>query len=1039
MKMLLKRLLLYTMAAVCFIQVNAQEKRTVTGTVRDGEGNPVPAATVTEKGTSNSVTTDIKGAFSINVASSATLVITSVGFNNLEVRATSTTMSVELQSASKELQGVVVTALGIKRQKKSLGYAVQEVKGSTLVDAREPNLANTLTGVVAGLQVVRSSNGPAGSSKIILRGSNSLTGSNQPLIVVDGVPVDNFTGGNNNDYWNPSLDYGNGLADLNPSDIESITVLKGQTAAALYGSRAGNGAILVTTKTGKKQAGLGMSFSTTFGFESIFTNPEMQNVFGQGGNGTFDASSGANWGPKITGQQVTNWNGKPENLAYQNNVKNFYDKGFNQNYNLTFQQQFNNISIYSSFNRYEDKSMIPGAKLLRHNFTTRSVAKFGRGDKWTADMKVQYSNTMAQNRPLAGNNTNNVARLLYTFPISLDITQFKAGTDQYDNMIWWNNAGSTVNPYWRSKNALNQDSRDRFILTGSLKYDIAKWLSAEVKTGVDMYTNNYITKVRAGSPIATNGRYGTGKSVFSEANYSGMLTAKKDNLISKLSANAMIGGNLMQRKGSGIDGSANLVVPNLFSLGNAVGNPSISEWISEKRINSVFGTAGVNWDEYLYLDATFRNDWSSALAKANRSYFYPSISAAVVVSEMLERKNVRMPSWFNYAKIRGSYASVGNDMDPYQLYNSYWIGRDPNNATTAGRNSTLFDENVVNELIKSKEIGAELKFINNRVTVDFSLYKNNATNQLINLPLDATSGYTSKKINAGNIQNKGYEIMVDARVVNKADFVWNVSANFSHNDNSITDILKDSGVTKYALGGFDNLAITATAGEKYGAIYGTTFKRVTDDKSPYYGQLILNGTTGLPQLGESNVFLGNQQAYGLLGVTNTFGYKGITLSFLVDARFGGKMFSSTLAAMQANGSAAETVVNGARENFVVQGVVPDGAGYKANTISVTPQNYWTAVSTTGNLGIIEANIYDASNVRLRNVQLSYQLPKSFLSKARIQKATVGVSCNNVWLISSHMKGLDPESVFATGTNALGFENASPPTSRTILFNLTLNF
>ncbi len=1036
--MLLKRLLLYAVAAMCFIEVNAQEKRQVTGTVRDADGNPVQAATVTEKGTSNSVATDISGVFRISVASSATLVISSVGFTDAEVKATSTNINVQLQSASKELQGVVVTALGIKRQKKSLGYAVQEVKGSTLVDAREPNLANTLTGVVAGLQVVRSSNGPAGSSKIILRGSNSLTGSNQPLIVVDGVPVDNFTGGNNNDYWNPSLDYGNGLADLNPSDIESITVLKGQTAAALYGSRAGNGAILVTTKTGKKQAGLGMSFATTFGFESVFTNPEMQTVFGQGSNNAFDATSGASWGPKIAGQQVTNWNGKPENLSYYNNVKNFYDKGFNQNYNLTFQQQFNNISVYSSFNRYEDKSMIPGAKLLRHNFTTRSVAKFGRGDKWTADMKVQYSNTLAQNRPLAGNNSNNVARLLYTLPISLDVTQFRAGTDEFDNMIWWNQS-SQVNPYWRSKNALNQDSRDRFILTGSLKYDIASWLTAEVKTGVDMYTNNYITKIRAGSPIATNGRYGTGKSVFSEANYSGMLTAKKDNLISKLSANAMVGGNLMLRKGSGIDGSANLVVPNLFSLGNAVGNPSISEWISEKRINSVFGTAGVNWDEYLYLDATFRNDWSSALAKANRSYFYPSVSAAVVVSEMLDRSNVKMPSWFSYAKIRASYASVGNDMEPYQLYNSYSIGRDPNNATTAGRNSTLYNENVVNELIKSREIGAELKFLGNRVTVDFSLYKNNATNQLINLPLDATSGYTSKKINAGNIQNKGYEVMVDARVINKTDFVWNVSANFSHNDNSIIDILKDSGVTKYALGGFDNLAITATAGEKYGAIYGTTFSRVTDDKSPYYGQLILNGTTGLPQVGQSNVFLGNQQAYGLLGVTNTFGYKGITLSFLVDARFGGKMFSSTLAAMQANGTAGETVVNGARESFVVEGVVPDGSGFKKNTIAVTPQNYWTAVATTGNLGIIEANMYDASNVRLRNVQLSYQLPKSFLSKARIQKATVGVSCNNVWLISSHMKGLDPESVFATGTNALGFENASPPTSRTILFNLTLNF
>lgn len=1038
MKSLLKKLLLSFLVAMCFLPASAQDKRQVTGSVRDADGNTLAAATVTEKGTSNSVATDANGVFKITVASTATLVVSTVGFAEAEVRASSTSLSVQLQPGTKEMQGVVVTALGIKRQKKSLGYAVQEVKGNAIVDAREPNLANALTGVVAGLQVVRSSNGPAGSSKIILRGSNSLTGSNQPLIVVDGVPVDNFTGGNNNDYWNPSLDFGNGLADLNPSDIESITVLKGQTAAALYGSRAGNGAILVTTKTGKKQAGLGISFSTTLGFESVFTNPKMQNVFGQGSNGTFDATSGASWGPKITGQQVTNWDGVSENLTYYNNVKNFYDKGNNQNYNLTFQQQFNNISVYSSFNRFEDKSMIPGAKMVRHNFTTRSVAKFGRGEKWTADMKIQYSNTLAKNRPLAGNNPNNVARLLYTTPISMDVTQFKAGVDEFDNMIWWNQS-SQVNPYWRANSALNQDQRDRFILTGSLKYDIAKWLSAEVKTGVDMYTNNYLTKIRAGSPIATNGRYAVGKSVFSEANYSGMLTAKKDKLISKLNGNVMVGGNMMLRKGSGIDGSANLVVPNLFSLGNALGNPTVGEWISEKRINSVFGTVGVNWDEYLYLDATFRNDWSSALAKAHRSYFYPSVSAAVVVSDMLEKKNVQLPNWLSYAKVRASYATVGNDMEPYQLYNSYWIGRDPNNATISSRNNVLYNDNVVNELIKSREIGAELKFFGNRVTLDFSMYKNNATNQLINLPMDATSGYDFRKINAGDIQNKGYEFMVDARVINKKDFTWNASVNFSHNNNTIVDILKDSGVSKYALGGYDNLAITATAGERYGAIYGTTFKRVTDDKSPYFGQLILNGTTGLPERGDENVYLGNQQAYGLLGVTNTFGYKGFTLSFLVDARFGGKIFSSTLAAMQANGTAAETVVNGERADFVVAGVVPDGTGFKANTISVTAQNYWNAVANTGNMGIIEANMYDASNVRLRNVQLSYNLPKSFLSKAGIQKAAIGVSCNNVWLIKSHMKGLDPESVFATGTNALGFENASPPTSRTFLINLMLNF
>lgn len=1037
MKILFKHLLLSFAAVLFSIGAWAQSKQ-VSGTVKDSEGKPVVAATVNEKGTSNFTTTNADGNFQFTVANNAVLVISSTGYAAQEVNVSGrNNVAVTLATAAREMDNVVVTALGIKRQKKSLGYAVQEVKGTTMVDAREANVTNALSGVVAGLQVVRSSNGPAGSSKLILRGSNSLTGSNQPLIVIDGVPVDNFIGATNNDYWNPSLDYGNGLADISPSDIETITVLKGQTAAALYGSRAGNGAILVTTKSGKKQAGLGLSFSASFGFESVFTNPEMQNLFGQGSNGTFSATDGSNWGPKITGQTVTNWNGQQEQLTYYNNVKNFYDKGTSQNYNLSFQQQYGNISIYSSLNRFEDKSMIPGAKLLRHNFTTRSVAKFGTGNHWTADMKLQYSNALATNRPLAGNNVNNVARMLYTMPISIDIAKFKTSVDRFNNMIWWSQ-GSGVNPYWIADNSINQDGRDRYIITGSLKNEITPWLSAEIKTGIDKYTNNYESKVKSGSPLTTNGRYSVGKSVFTEYNHTAMLTAKKEKIVSLLNANAMVGGNLMVRKGSGIGGSVNLVVPNLFTLTNSQGTPSISDWNSEKRINSVFGSIGVNWDEYLYLDATFRNDWSSALAKANRSYFYPSVNFALVLSELFNRKNIDMPEWFSYAKLRASYAAVGNDMDPYQLYNSYWIGTSPAGATTAGRNNTLYNPNVVNELIKSREIGAELKFFNNRLTIDYSMYKNNATNQLINIPMDASSGYQYRKINAGNIQNKGYEIMVDGRIINTKAIVWNISANFAHNNNTVVDIWKDSGVVKYGLGGYDNLSILATASERYGAIYGTTFKRVTDDKSPYFGQLILDGT-GLPLKGDENVYLGNQQAYGLLGITNTVGYKNFSLSLLVDARFGGKMFSSTLAAMQANGSAAETVVGGERNKFVVDGVIVSGTTFTKNTVEVTPQDYWTRVATTGNLGIIEANIYDASNVRLRNVQLSYQIPAKFISKAKIQKATIGVSANNVWLIKSHMKGIDPESVFATGTNALGFENASPPTSRTILFHLSLNF
>lgn len=1037
MKKLLCLSLLW-IAMMCSKDVSAQEKKWVSGILRDPRGNPVASATIVEKGTTNQSLSDGEGAFRLQVASNATLVISSIGFASLETPVSgSATFNLTLQPTASDLNEVVVTALGVKRQKKSLGYAVQEVKGTALLDAREPNLTNALSGVVAGLQVIRSSTGPAGSSKITLRGNNSLTGKNQPLIVVDGVPIDNFIGlaNNNNDFFNPGLDMGNGLADINAADIESVSVLKGPSAAALYGSRAGNGVILVTTKTGRKQNGLGISVSSTVGVESIFTHPDRQTSFGMGSNGTYEPLGGGSWGPKITGQTVTNWKGEQEQLRAYENVKNFYESGLTQNHNVSFQQQFNNTSIYTSLNYLNDKSMIPGTKLTRTNLTARAVSKFGKDNRWTTDTKIQYSSANAKNRPVAGLNTSNYAAMLYNLPITLDIRQFDPPVNQFGNMIWYDGS-NRVNPYWNTQYNLNQDVRDRFIMTGSLKYNFTSWLNAEVKGGADMYTTNYDAKLYAGSPLATNGRFSVGKQTYAEYNYSTLITAQKDNLFSKLGGAASLGGNLMQQKSSNVGINAgDLEVPNLFSANNGVGTPTLTDDYRERKINSVYGTLGLNWDGYLYLDATFRNDWSSTLHPDNRSFFYPSVSLSYVFTESFKR----LPSWVSYGKVRASYATVGNDLDPYQLYNTYTIGNDPNNNTTAARKPILFDKGVRSELIKSTELGAELRFLQNRIGLDFSWYKSNATRQLIDLPMDPASGYTSRKINAGDIQNSGFEVMLDARVLsNPSGFNWNIAANFSRNRNVVLEISDKDSVSRYQLGGFDAVSILAVKNELYGEIYGSTFLRVTDDKSPYFGQMILDGT-GLPQAGPQNQRLGNQQATALLGVTNTLGYKGFTLGVLVDARFGGQIFSATQVGLQRAGVAAATVVNGERADFVVPGVVVDGTGFKPNATAVRPELYWGRVTNLGNAGITELNMYDASNVRIRNIQLNYDLPLKILSKTPIQRAKIGISCNNVWLISSHMNGLDPESVFATGTNAVGFENVSPPTTRTVLFNLSLTF
>ena len=1033
-----KVLILMTMCLA--LAVSAMAQVTVTGKVTGEDGLGIPGASVLEKGTTNGTVTNLDGDYTIRVANSeATLVFSFMGYTAQEVALQGrSTANVTLQVSTLAVDEVVVTALGISRERKSLGFAMQEIKGDALVEAREANIANALSGKVSGLQVVRSSNGPAGSSKIVLRGYSSLTGDNQPLIVVDGIPIDNFTGASNNDYWNPSTDMGNGLGDINPEDIESMSVLKGASAAALYGSRAGNGVILITTKSGRKRDGLGVTVSSSLGFESIFTNPNMQSEFGQGSNGVYDNRSNGSWGPKITGQSIERWDGQSVPMQAYDNVSNYFGTGINLNNNVSFQQQFDNTSIYSSFTRMSDQSLIPGAELDRTNLLTRAVSNFGPNKKWTVDTKIQYINSKATNRPLLGVNYSNTFYTMYLLPRSLDVRGFEKSTNDLGKMIWYGGSNQ-INPYWMSENNLNMDSRDRFILHGSVKYEFTDWLNAEVRAGSDMYTTNTESKLYAGSPLSLTGRYSMGKQTHFENNFSTLIMASKDNLVGKFGGAVTVGGNLMHQQSSGISGSAGeLEVPNLFALNNGKSNPTVGESFHQKKINSVYGTAQINYNGYLYLDGTFRNDWSSTLHSSNRSYFYPSVNLSWVVSDMIS-KNSELPAWFSFGKVRASYAEVGNDLSPYQLYNTYWIGKDPLGNTTAGLGNTLFDSSVQSELIKSYEAGLEAKFFNNRLGFDLAWYKSNATRQLINLPMDPMSGYSSKKINAGNIQNQGLELEMYGVILpgNNRGLRWDVQLNYSFNRNTIEELAEN--VEQYQIGGFDDLQILAEVGGNYGEIYGTPFLRVTEEGSPHFGKLLLDAN-GLPQWDTERVKLGNQQPRALMGITNTFAFRGLSLSFLIDGRFGGEIFSGTNQAMQLAGTSNVTVVNGERPDMVVDGVIASGDGFAENTKSITTQQYWERVAAgSGNLGIVEANIYDATNIRLRTIQLNYDLPKTALDKLPFTRARLGVSANNVWLFTSHLNGVDPESVYATGTNAVGFENAAPPTSRTMLFNITLGF
>lgn len=1022
------------------------QKSTVSGKVVDMSGQPVIGATVLIKGTTNGSITGVDGTFSVDVKRGDVVEVSFIGYKTAEITYEGQpNLNITLNEDALNVEEVVVTSMGIKRDTKALGYAIQEVNGDELVQSRDVNVTNALSGKVAGLQVVRGG-GSTGSSKIILRGQTSLTGSNQPLIVVDGVPMDNFVGGNTDIWGNQGMDMGNGLADLNPEDIESMSVLKGGSAAALYGSRAGNGVILITTKQGKGNKGLGITVSAGVSIENILIKPELQSDFSQGDRGVMDVvNSSYSWGAPIDGRQYTNWRGEQENLQAYDNISNFFRTGIIDNETVTFQQQINKTSIYSSITRMHDKSMVPGTSLDRISITSRATTNLGEGDKWKLDVKGTYVNSKAQNRPLQGINNSNMFYTMDLFPRSLDIRQFNPSVNSAGEMLWWNPESQNDNPWWSTQYNLNNDTRNRLMGFMSLSYQFTDWLSLEGRGGLDYYSTRSYNKKYAGGHSTPKGSYSEGMNDFMEQNYSFLFIARKDNLFGKFGGFVTFGGNMMLQNTSKMNASTvDMVIPNIFLLNNGADKPSVSSETKQRRMNSLYGSLQLNYDQAIFVDATLRNDWSSTMSKANRSYLYPSVSVSAVISEL-----VNMPYWFSFAKVRGSFAEVGNDLDPWQLYTSYSVGKDFWGNPTANRGNVLYDPNVRSELVKSWEVGADIRFLRNRFKVDFTWYRSNATRQLIDMPMDPSSGYSSRKINAGNIQNQGIELTVGANIFNTPKgFIWDASLNFSRNVNKIMELA--DGVREYPLATVDVLKVVAPVGGYYGDIYGTTFARISQeqiDKSngtlpqEALGELYLDGT-GLP-LSTSDQYLGNQQPKFLIGFNNSFSYKNVSLDFLIDARVGGKMYSLTSRALHASGNAKATVVDGKREKFIVSGYYKDAKDDSGNTwvkneTEVEPQDYWARL-TSGNTGINEAFLYDATSVRLRTLSLGYDLPKKFIQNTPIQRLRFSVTANNLWLIYTALPGIDPESVSGTGTNVSALEFGVPPTSRSFTFNVTIGF
>ncbi|WP_368320765.1 SusC/RagA family TonB-linked outer membrane protein, partial [Parabacteroides distasonis] len=587
----------------------SQQNGKVTGTVEDDFG-PVTGASVVVKGTTNGTITDMDGNFTLEgVKNGDVIQISFIGYSTMEITYTGQPVGViKLAEDTQKLDEVVVTALGMKRSEKSLGYAMQELKGDALLDSRESNIANALSGKVSGLQVVRSSGSVGGSSKIVLRGANSLTGSNQPLVVVDGTPMDNFTGGVDDAWGNSGTDMGNGLSDINPEDIESMSVLKGASAAALYGSRAGNGVILITTKSGKKNDGLGINVNFGVTADTPFMLPELQSSFGQGSVGAYNDQTNLSWGPRIEGQTITTYDGRQVPMAAYDNIGAFFGTGTSFNEGVSFQQDVNGTSMFFSFNRQDDSGVTPEQSLNKTNLTLRATSFLDEAKKWKVDAKVNYVNQNAHNRPIIGINPSNAFSTVYNLPRSLNVLDFENCVDDQGKMVWYDKSNSPQeNPYWVTQYRQNDDTRNRILGNASLKYAPTDWFDIELRGGTDYYTTTTTQKLYSGGNTKPEGSYSEGSETFYENNFSFLATARKDDLISKLGGFVTFGGNIMQQKRTKMNASAGtLLVPDLFDVNNGVDKPSITSSLTQRKMNSLYGSLQLNWDGWLFLDVTAR-------------------------------------------------------------------------------------------------------------------------------------------------------------------------------------------------------------------------------------------------------------------------------------------------------------------------------------------------------------------------------------------------------------------------------------------------
>ncbi len=1023
---------------ILFLGLNLSAQR-ITGSIKDANtGEPLIGATVMEMNTNNGVLSDLNGNFTIDVKSpDAKLIITYVGYGDLVFALDGKTNLELVLSPGTQLEDVVITALGVSREKKSLGYAVTELSGEDVTNSRESNVINGLAGRVPGLVMTKSAGGPGASTRVVIRGNASLTGNNQPLYVVDGIPVDNSGFGSANGSGTANylrVDYGSGISDINPDDIESISVLKGPNAAALYGSRASNGVILINTKKGSKNKGLGVSYSTHFSTESPLLLPEYQNKYGQGSNGTIDPenlkSESGSWGPEMDGTSRPYWLGENKPYSPQpDNVKNFFRPGSNFVNTLAFDGGNDKATYRFSYTNTKINSILENSGLSKNNFNLRGSVDLT--DKLSIDSKVTYFLQNGKNRP--GQGTEGIMAYVYTMPRNISIEDVKNNYKSIEgNSQSYNVLGS--NPYWILYEDKNDDRKSR--LQGFVKttYKFTDHFSAFARIGTD-YIDQSIESVSAyGHWFYPKGGFSYSNRKLNETN-ADFLFMYDTNINEDLGLNLNFGGNhrLVTRTGQGVRGEE-FKIPDKATVNSAVRTFPYYSPISKKIVNSLYGQASFSYKNFLYADLTARNDWSSTLPPDNWSYFYPSASLSLILSELVDVKSL------DFAKLRFSWAKVGSDTGPYKLKNALHLaGEDYLGQTILVPQSVQLNPNLRPEQTKSIEYGFEFKMFKNRLYGDISYYNNNTYDLITTVPVPPLTGYSSKFANVGRMNNKGYEVFLGATPIKTNDYSLDFSVNFSHNKNTLLELFE--GVTNYVYTTTNDgqLTVLATVDGKevngeianggVGDIYGKDFLRNEN------GDIVVD-SKGRPRTTSGKVYLGNYQPDLIYGFTIGGNYKNIGFRMLFDGRVGGQLYSGTDARMDASGVSVRTLEH--REPFIFEGVVNTGTEeepvWEENTTEVSAQDYYGALS-----GVTSNYIYDQTNLRLRELSLSYRLPQTLINHLPFKSATIGLVGRNLAFLYKKIDNFDPETSYSSSNYAQGVLFYNLPTTRSLGVNLNVKF